>query len=377
MKKITFLLILLCNQSFAQVGDNLYQLNTTDNLLTEEVQNIFSDHIENKRVVFLGESEHHIGSDFLAKAEFIKFLVNEKGYKDIVFESDFIGLYFDHEKYNIFPHWSLSVQCQELFEFLEKNNVTIWGFDNQTHSYYTYHNFLNKLKDFLDENSIVYESEFIELVDVILKNGSSSNKKLKKNEAIFLIEEIDKYRLNDKVKSNLLWHQILESFRSTVQIYTINNGKKQGIPIRDEQMAKNLDFIVNKFPDKKFIVWLANAHMAKFEYDFMEGKTMGSQFVGMNPDTSYHIAFSSTHMPYRKERKIKKDSEDEENLLHFLPSTSGNYFIDSAKLITDFPEFKEKEFEGLFNLDKSKTNWFKHFDALVFIGLGERSERIK
>jgi erythromycin esterase len=46
----------------------------------------------------VGEAEHHIGSDFLAKAPFVKYLFEKKDYKDIVFESAFFGLYFDHKK---------------------------------------------------------------------------------------------------------------------------------------------------------------------------------------------------------------------------------------------------------------------------------------
>ncbi len=375
--KIILLFFFISNLSVAQISGNLYELNAVDNLLTDEVKKIVSNNITEKRIVFLGESGHHIGSDFLAKNEFIKYLVQEKGYKDIAFESDFFGLYFDHEKYNVFPHWSQSIQCQELFKFLEENNVTIWGFDNQTHSYYTYNNFIEKMKDFMNENSLEMKGEFIVLADRVIKNGSSAKKKFKTDEAKFLIEELDKYLLDEKVKSNKLWHQILESFKTTVQIYTGNSGKNKRIPIRDEQMAKNLDFLVNNFSEKKFIVWLANSHMAKFEYDFMKGKTMGSQFVEMNPDISYHIAFSSIHMPYRKEREIEKASGDDENLLHFLPTTTGNYFINSEKLIMDHPHFEEEKFEGMFNLDKSKTNWFKHFDALVFIGKGERAQKIE
>ncbi|WP_300442021.1 erythromycin esterase family protein [Christiangramia sp.] len=375
--KILLLLLLISKLSFAQIENNLYELDSINDLLTSEVQLIISNNIEDKRVVFLGESGHHIGSDFLAKSQFVKYLVDEKGYKDIVFESDFFGLYFDHEKYNIFPHWSLSVQCQELYKFLEENNVTIWGLDNQTHSYYTYHNFLEKLTNFMNENALEFKKEFMVLVDKILKNGSSAKREIKNNEAEFLIAELDEYLLNEKVKSNALWHQILESFKSTVQIYTINSNKKDGIPIRDKQMAENLDFLVNKFLDKKFIVWVANSHMAKYEYDFMKGKTMGSQFVEMNPGTSYHIAVSSIQMPYRTKRSIEKYINDKDNLLHFLPSIDMNYFIDSKQLIYDNPNFENKQFEGLFNLDKSKTNWFKHFDALVFIGKGERTETMK
>lgn len=376
-KKLLLMLLIIYSISYSQIESNIYQLNSIENLLSKEVKKIISKNIEDKRVIFLGEAEHHIGSDFLAKTQFVKYLVEEKGYRDIVFESDFFGLYFDHKKYNIYPHWSKSKQCQELFEFLEKHEVTIWGFDNQTHSYYTYHNFVNRIENFMKENKILYRDDFIISIEKIIKNGSSSKKEISNEEVTLLITELDNYLKNDTIKSIQLWYQIFESFKATVLIYTLNNNRKEGIPIRDKQMAKNLSFIVNNFSDKKFIVWLANAHMAKYEYEFMKGQTMGSDFNHLNPNISYHIAISSITMPYRKEKFIEKSKKDDENLLYFLPSINQNYFIDSKQLILENKEFENKEFEGMFGLNKSKTNWFKHFDALVFVGMGEKSTIVR
>jgi len=110
----------------------------------------------------------------------------------------------------------------------------------------------------------------------------------------------------------------------------------------------------------------------KYEYDFMKGQTMGSQFINMNPDISYHIAISSIHMPYRKDKWIEKLGNIKENLLHFLPSTEKNYYIDSKQLIEDNPDYANKKYDGMFNIGENKTNWFKHFDALVFIAKGEK-----
>ncbi len=39
--------------------------------------------------------------------------------------------------------------------------------------------------------------------------------------------------------------------------------------------------------------------------------------------------------------------------------------------------FEHKEIKGMFGLNKNKTNWFKHFDALVFTGIGEKSTIIR
>lgn len=369
-----FFSMVISNSANSQVDNHLFELNQMDSLLTLDVRQNLKKNLENKRVIFLGESEHHIGSDFLAKTEFVKFLVEEEGYKDIVFESDFFGLYFDHKKNNVFYHWYRSKQCQELFEYLDKKNVKIWGLDIITHSYFTYQNFEKKLIAFLKLNDITYDDRFLNLANIVLTNGSKSYKKMNNNEAIYLIDYLEKLQENPKVRKNSLWHQFLKSFQSTVQIYTVKRKKKAGIPIRDQQMADNLDFLVKDKPNKKFMVWVANAHMSKLNEEFMNGKTMGYQFLEKNPDISYHIAFSPIHMPYIKNRKIEKMHEDENDLLHFLPTTTDNYYIDSKSLIQENSSFINKKFEGLFHLDEDYTTWFAHYDALVFIGKGIKSE---
>ena len=151
------------------------------------------------------------------------------------------------------------------------------------------------------------------------------------------------------------------------------NSNEQATVIRDNQMAKNLDFIVNKVPEKKFIVWLHNAHMIKDNYGTRSGQTMGFQFAEKNLNNSYHIAISSVNMPFRKSRWIEKYSKDEENLLHFLPSTEKNYLIDARQVINENKQYQQNEYEGMFVVDekKIKTNWFNHYDVLVFISKGE------
>lgn len=368
---LIILLIFEVNSIFAQVDNNTYELNSIDNLLTEQVKKIIDKNLTDKKVVFLGESEHHIGSEFLIKTEFVKYLVLEKGYKDIAFESDFFALFYEHNKKNILGIWSNSVQCQELFSFLSEHNVTIWGFDNQMFSPYAYYNFSLKLKEFLYENNIEFNEELIHLSDIVVKSRFDLSKKMNDKDLNYLTENIDRILKDSKNLSNPIWNQILKSFRSSIDMYTSKNDT-QGIAIRDAQMAKNLDFLVKTMPNKKFIVWLANAHMAKYEYGFMKGQTMGGQFVKLNPEISYHIAISTIYMSYRKNKWIEKISKDKGNLLHFLPSTKNNYFIDSKQLIKENPSFAEKEYEGMFNLKKNRTNWFKHFDALVFISRGAK-----
>lgn len=374
-----FTIFLGLDPAFSQIEKNTYELNPMENLLTPNVEEVLNASLKDKKVVFLGESNHYFGADLLAKVEFVKHLVLEKGYKDIAFEDDFFALYFDHDKKNLHKFWSNSIQCKELFEFLKQQQVTIWGFDNQIYSEYTRTNFLNKLVGFLDENAIAADKDFIALTDAFFKNASDIGKTNGKQNVEKLISGIDNLLADDRVAQNRLWYQILESYKSFILIVSTYKGVEKGTPVRDSQMAKNLDFLIKTMPEKKFIVWLHNAHMIKNDYGTEPGQTMGFQFVKLNPNISYHIAFSSINMPYRKPKKIEKYSNDKGNLLHFLPTTEKNYFIDSKQIISESPEYGVKEYEGMFVVrdNEPKTNWLNHYDALVFISQGEDVKYIK
>ena len=350
----------------------VFELDSIQKLLTPEVKNIIAKDISNKRIVFLGESEHHIGSDFLAKTEFVKYLVIEQGYKNIAFESDFFALYFEHEQKNTFPFWSKSVQCEELFKFLKEHNVIIWGFDNQFSTSYTFSTFSKQLFNFLQQNNIMIEERFKNIVEKIMKNGSTINKVISENDLDYIDNQIDIILKNSSILDNPEWNQFIQSFKSTVLQYT--SSKKIGKQIRDSQMAKNLNFVTNKLPNEKFIVWAANAHISKLDEDYMENQTMGYQYNQLNPGITFHIAFAPIKMPYRTEKFINTQQKDKNNLLSLLPDINHNFFIDSQLFFEANPLYKDKNFEGMFGagMGNDNTVWFKHFDALVFISNGEK-----
>ncbi|MBW2962542.1 erythromycin esterase family protein [Mesonia aestuariivivens] len=381
MKKILLLtIILFLNQIlFSQIEENTYELNSLNNLLTEDVKKIISPNINEKQTVFLGESVHYSGSDFIAKTEFIKYLVSEHGFKDIIFESDFFALLFDHNKRNLYTMWSKSKQCEELFDFLEKNKVTIWGFDSRIPTAYSHKYFTIKLSEFLKTNDIKLDQEFSKHAKTIIKDEYEVINIISKEEIEYINDYLDKLLSNELIKKNQKWVQILESFKSSVKLYTVkdNNSDNNRIKIRDKQMAENLAFLVKKYPDKKFIIWLANGHMSKSNSEIMNGQTMGHQFRQLNPKTSYHIAFGSIELPpTRTKDETERASRKNKSILHYLPSIKKNYFVDSKKIISTNKELKNKKFDDLyiFNLTKRKTKLLSHFDALVFIANGEEVE---
>ncbi|OAD41340.1 hypothetical protein LPB303_15540 [Polaribacter atrinae] len=377
MRKALLLSILFFSNQiiFSQIEKDIYELNSINNLLTDEVKIVIEHNVSEKQTVFLGESVHYSGSDFLAKTEFVKYLVTEHGYKDIAFESDFFALLFDHNKHNLYSMWNKSNQCKELFDFLEKNKVTIWGFDNKLYSRYSYQNFTKKLSEILKKDEFELSTKFTKLIKLIIKNQYDSRKKLSQKEIDYLKAYITELQKNKLIKTNKIWNQILKSIESAIELYTIkdNYSDKNRIPIRDKQMAENLNFLVKNNPNKKFIVWLANGHMSKSKSTLLNGQTMGYQFRELNPNSSYHIAFGSIRLPERKEKDIIKAGKKSNNILSLLPSLERNYFLDAKKIISKNIELRNKFFNDMyiFNLPNDKTKLLNHFDTLVFIARGE------
>jgi len=377
MKNILYFLIaLLCSPvCLAQISQDIYELDAMDKLITSQVKSVIDTNITGNQTVFLGEAVHYSGSDFLAKTQFVKYLVTQHGYTDIAFESDFFALLFDHNKRNLYAFWSQSQQCKELFDFLEKHNVNIWGFDNQLAFPFTSQNFTKKLKNLLQEDGIVLNSDFEKLVNIIIKNRYETRKKVSKEQLEFLEEYINDLKKNAVITSHSTWIQILNCLESAIRLYTVkdNNSDKKRSAIRDEQMAKNLDFLIKQHPDKKFIVWLANAHMSKTNEQMNHGLTMGYQFRQLNPESSYHIAMSSIRLPPRTEKDILKAAKNDKSILAMLPSLDKNYFVDTKSIVAKDAELKHKIFHDsyIFNLASNKTKLLSHFDALVFIAYGE------
>ncbi|PRZ23455.1 erythromycin esterase family protein [Flavobacterium granuli] len=366
-----YLLLVTCVFTNLMIGQkSIVMLNPIDTLLNRDAKNELSLQIGEKDMVFLGESEHHIGSDFLAKTEFVKFLVLEHGYKNIAFEGDFFALYNTNDKNFLFPFWSKSKQCKALFNFLKDQKVTIWGFDNQFSMGYSFHNFSPQLFSFLNENNITYEKKFKDFVDIVCKRGPELEKELSKNDIKYLVENINLILQADIVKQNKLWYQFLQSFQSNILQDT--TSKLKAYEIRDNQMASNLQFVAEKLEKQKIIVWAANAHISKMKEEFMDGKIMGAEFLGQTNRKTFHVAFAPIKMPYRKMSFIETQVKQKNNLLNLLPDITGNSIIFSSLISKEYPELKNTKFVGMFGMGNTEFNYFKHFDALVFIGNGEK-----
>jgi erythromycin esterase len=195
-------------------------------------------------------------------------------------------------------------------------------------------------------------------------------KKLDNKEISLLINFIDNLGENSLIKENNLWFQFLQSFKSLILQYT--SPKLEAYKIRDTQMANNLNFVAKTIAQEKIIVWAANAHISKLNQEFMDGKIMGSQFLQQSDRKTYHVAFATIKMPYRKSKFIDYQAKQSNNLLNLLPNVNSNSMIFSNLIDSQIPGIKLKKYIGMFGMGSTAFDYFEHFDALVFIASGEK-----
>lgn len=357
---------------FSQIASNTHALLDSSGELSFQVKEIISSNVKGKQFVFLGESFHQSGADMTYKTQMVKYLYEELDFDYIVFESDFFAFFFSNDPKNIYWTWYGAQQCIDLFEFIKQNDIGIKGLDPKLHSTFSKNNFISELTRDLERLSIPFSEEFIITASELINIQFKARDSVQEDRLERFFTELDQVvSAIDKDEEFLL--QALKNLKSSAIIYTAEDDSI-GIAERDRQMADNLDYLAKTWPDKKFIVWAANSHIAKTDSEYMGEATMGCEFLKLNPDNSYHIAFASIMMPYRSMKKLEKQARSEKDLLHYLPSLESDYFIDAKQAVIEDSSLSDQEFMArLWSAPRKhlKTTWLAHFDAIVYIAEGE------
>lgn len=409
MKRISILLSIL-----------ILNIISTNTLFSQDslFKDISPDELE---IILLGEQSHGDGAVFDKKFEMVKELHENYGYNLLVFES---GMYDNFKANELYQNKQESIKIfnqsvgwlytttkvfQELLNYLETHpEMKILGFDSQESNLFEEY-FLDDFKTLCSKNRIEVSNEtYIEI------------------EKTMVVRDIEKYAFNKKDSTNLynIINSIIEKInlipkqdiktRVLVQTFKsvfsdldfgIKSLQKEKIAIqnpRDKQMAENLIFIKETYPNEKLMGWGASYHFAnklnEFEYTVKTEEYIKKQ-VALT-DSIYGESFTSATEEIAQIKELKsavpmgqilKEKYGDKLFSLAFTSYNGNYFnieIDQSAPILRPPsnsiesDFKnqDKNYKLFILKDKSDkfyssalgyiplyVNWSNIFDGIYYI----------
>jgi erythromycin esterase len=240
--------------------------------------------VDNKRIVVLGEDAHENASGVEAHHRIIKFLTRELGFNRVLFERD------------MYPFWKAQ-QCSlrgmdghtiatelgrrmqyypkewiNLYEDLMKSGVTIGGFDIAYDGYFS-SNITNEIRQVIGE---MQEPLTAEDASYYLQFASDAELALTYTKNIYSIDQIENISriiINDlKSRRDRVWPDIyVQVIQNNIGLLKWANSRKASRTTdmkkfykeRDVQMAKNILWWLDAFPNEKFIIHCSNYHAAR------------------------------------------------------------------------------------------------------------------
>ena len=280
--------------------------------------------VKDKRIVILGEAGHADGRSFEIKSELIEYLNADNEY-DVVLEG--MGLLDAAVLQGILPPlcidsnyldvanawnalWSQTKEASSLVETMRNGDVRYWGMDcNPSLSDFFLIPYLmasspsvSSVLEGNDFDSLMAIHDRIMGIDTTLTHKELDYFDAKMDQIRKALEDetdLEKKSILDMAIDNAL------AFSGQVRLgFTEWEAQNEGINLRDRQMAENVIWYLNHFPERKVIIWTANFHGAKQISQINYGKEpdpdlynkyvlLGEHLEKAFPGQVYSLAFTS------------------------------------------------------------------------------------
>lgn len=245
--------------------------------------------LKNATIVLLGEQTHFDGAVIDKKVQLIKQLHQQLGFNIVAFESGLYDNYKAQQLYqtkkesiaifnqSIFAMVTETAAFKDLLDYIELHpEMKILGFDNQESSLFKEY-FIPDLKKLLSKNSISLPNDVYVIIEKTMIFRDLNKYVNNKKDSLELYQTFNNINSQiEKIKNKDLDAQMIQqTFKSAVSDidFELKMAQKEKIKIqnpRDKQMAENLIFLQQQFPNEKIIGWGASYHFAnninEFEY---------------------------------------------------------------------------------------------------------------
>ncbi len=363
--------------------------------------------VKDKRIVILGEAGHADGKTFEIKSKLIEFL-NANNEYDVVLEGmGFLDgavlqgvlppLCIDSNYLDVanawYGLWSQTKEAAPLVEAMRSGKVRYWGMDcNPSLGDYFLIPYL--LASSPSVSNVLGGSAFDSLMaihdrmmgmDTTLTHNELDYFDSKMNQARKALEEetdLEKKAILDMTIDNAL------AFLRQLRLgFTDWDAVNAGINIRDRQMAENVEWYLNRFPDRKVIIWTANFHGAKKIDQIMYGKEpepdlykkfvlLGEHLENAFPGQVYSLAFTSgdgsTGFFYANDSTaIMPDSTSMEFRLNQRGMEYGFCDLSQKK------DWADMVFNSIVFGDCKPGKWARALDGVFFINENHKAHEIE
>jgi hypothetical protein len=325
----------------------------------------------------------------------------------LAFESDFFGLTGGFEEVrssaleldsllrgNLFPIWTTCVQFADTWRYLKdcaktNNPWKLAGIDNQLHGAHTAVHLRKLVTNLFSpaNSSPIFtppdQFRYIELLDSLVKFSGRGTIPTAQSELDWFGRQTDlllqQLRANAAVDSFALI--TVENIRSNCrhqQLYKEKQDYNAAFAERDVQMAKNLQWLATvKYPTEKIIVWAANGHISKNQYDVEPRKfahqSLGAYFtkeLGFAGQT-YVLGFSSfegTAGRTTANTKYQLPAREDKSFERWISQKGRDFaFVDFRGFNKKNPNYSSLFMMSASNHFQQKGAWHKAYDGIFFI----------
>lgn len=263
------------------------------------------------KIISLGEAAHNMGGTHTAKIKMVKYLHEKLHFNTLAFESPLYNLekiYNKNDltqtdlKRNISGVW-VTDEMNELYEYIVETQKTssplrVTGFDESFFPDSHLKVELSVLVEDLEANSnttLGCDSLFYKVIDDVVDKCYYFSK-IKKADTLLLFNKfklIKKFIKTAKTKEKgyyRYWDRIINNLQS---VYRKNYDKSD----RENQMATNTNYLLEKNPNEKLMLWGATTHLyasssSLKDARFNKMKNMGKMLRDKFAEKYYMLSFT-------------------------------------------------------------------------------------